>query len=125
MLLKSQKPQEHLKNYYIYTAGARRWNKSHQLQHNGVLHGYIELLPVQPQLPMAGFRKVPWIPLIPLIILIPFEKMSMDTTSLFKKNLAEYQTLSTIINSISHYTEALSLHLINAEVIADRNNFSS
>lgn len=68
---------------------------------------------------------VPWIPLIPLIILIPFEKMSMDTISLFKKNLAEYQTLCTTINSISHYTEALLLHLINAKVIADRNNFSS
>lgn len=51
--------------------------------------------------------------------------MSIDTISLFKKNLAEYQTLCTIINSISHYTEALSLHLINSKVIADRNNFSS
>lgn len=74
---------------------------------------------------MAGFRKVRWIPLIPLTILISFEKMSVDTISLFKKNLAEYQTLRTIMNSISHYTESLSFHLINAKVIANWNNFSS
>ena len=125
MFLKSRKSQEHMKNYNVYTAEARRWNEPHLLQHYSVLQGYIEFLPVQPQLPMAGFRKVPWIPVIPLIILVPFEKMSMDTISLFKKNLAEYQTLYTIINSISHYTETLSLYLINAKVIADRNNFSS
>lgn len=123
MLLKSQKSQEHKKNHNIYTAEARRWNKPHLLQQYSVSQGYIEFLPVQPQLPIAGFRKVPWIPLIPLIILIPFEQRSMDTISLFKKNLAEYQTLCTIINSISHYTEALSLHLINAKVIADKQFF--
>lgn len=70
-------------------------------------------------------RKVPWIPLIPLIILIPLGKISLDTIRLFKKNLAEYQTPRTIINGISHYTEAISLRPINAKVIADKNIFSS
>lgn len=124
MLLKCQKSQQHMKNYNIYIAKATKWNKAHLLEEYSILQGYIEFLPVDPQLPMASFRKVLWIPLIPLIILIPFGEMSMGTIRLLKKNLAEYQTLCTTINSISHYTEALSLHLNNAQIIADRTNFS-
>lgn len=81
-----------MKYYNIYTGKARRLNKPQLLQQYNILQEHTEFLPVQPRLTTADFRKFPWILLIPHIILIPFEKMNMDTISLFKKNLAEYQT---------------------------------
>lgn len=69
-----------------------RLNKAQLPYQYNILQEHTEFLSVQPQLTRADFGKFPWILLIPHIILIPFEKMNMDTISLFKKKLAEYQT---------------------------------